>query len=146
MINVVKGNILDSKEDIICHQVNVQGSMGGGVARQLANRYKELEDEYYLFCKSNNFDYEQLKGQVLVITKDKYIANMFSQRPNFQTDYTAMIECFKKIKEFAIPNLSIAIPYGIGCGIADGDWKTVYKIIGEIFKDYEVTLYRLNRR
>ncbi len=29
MIKIVKGNILDCKEDIIIHQVNVQGIMGG---------------------------------------------------------------------------------------------------------------------
>ena len=39
--------------------------------------------------------------------------------------------------------LSVAIPYGIGCGIANGDWNKVYKIIEEVFSDYDVTLYRL---
>lgn len=30
-----------------------------------------------------------------------------------------------------------------GCGIANGDWKIVYKIIEEVFRDYDVTLYKL---
>lgn len=51
MVNIKQGNILDAKENIIVHQVNVQGIMGGGVARQLANQYKELEKEYSKFCK-----------------------------------------------------------------------------------------------
>lgn len=40
-------------------------------------------------------------------------------------------------------NLSVAIPYGIGCGIANGDWKEVYKIIEKVFDNFDVTLYRL---
>lgn len=69
---------------------------------------------------------------------------MFSQRPNFDTDYIAMKKCLRYIKQWAENNnLSIAIPYGIGCGIANGDWNKVYKIIEEVFSNYSVTLYRL---
>lgn len=46
MIKIVNGNILECTENIIVHQVNVQGIMGGGVARQLANQYINLEKEY----------------------------------------------------------------------------------------------------
>lgn len=70
--------------------------------------------------------------------------NMFSQKENFDTDYEAMQICLNEVKEYAKSfNLSVAIPYGIGCGIANGDWKKVYKIIETVFNDYEVTLYRL---
>ena len=40
-------------------------------------------------------------------------------------------------------NLSIAMPYNIGCGIADGEWEIVEQIIADVFDDYEVTIYRL---
>ena len=51
---------------------------------------------------------------------------------------------FKEIKEYAKSfNLTICMPYGIGCGIANGDWNEVYKIIEEVFSDYDVTLYKL---
>jgi len=39
-------------------------------------------------------------------------------------------------------NLSIAIPYGIGCGLAGGKWDIVYDIIEEVFNDYDVVIYR----
>lgn len=32
---------------------------------------------------------------------------------------------------------------GIGCGIANGNWNEVYKIVDEVFSNYKVTLYRL---
>lgn len=70
--------------------------------------------------------------------------NMFSQIPNFTTDYEAMKKALTEIKEYAKSfDLSIAIPYKIGCGIANGDWNIVYKIIEEVFSDYDVALYKL---
>lgn len=117
MIEVVNGNILDCTEDVIIHQVNVQGIMGGGVARQLANRYENLEKEYSEFCKIYDNDYNKLKGKVFKIMIDgKFIMNMFSQKPNFDTDYEAMKKALTYIKKWAENNnLSIAMPYGIGC-------------------------------
>lgn len=145
MIKIVKGNILNAKEDIICHQVNVQGMMGGGVARQLADHYKGLEEFYSKHCKELKNDYEALNGTVLFYKDYKtIIANIFSQRPNFETDYIAMRKCLTYVKQWVENNqLSVAIPYGIGCGIANGDWNEVYKIIEEVFRDYDVTLYKL---
>jgi len=55
-----------------------------------------------------------------------------------------MEKCLNYVKLWASNNdLSIAIPYKIGCGIANGDWDIVRKIIEKVFNDYEVTLYRL---
>lgn len=69
---------------------------------------------------------------------------MFSQKENFDTDYLNMDIALTYLKGFAQKNnLSIAMPYGIGCGIANGDWNKVYKIIEEVFSDYDVTLYKL---
>ena len=117
MVKVKIGNILNCNEDIIVHQVNVQGYMGGGVARQLADKFKGLENFYSVHCKELNNDYQYLSGTVLFYGDySKTIANMFSQMPNFETDYIAMEKCLRYIKHWAENNdLSIAIPYGIGC-------------------------------
>lgn len=118
---------------------------GGGVARQLADRYENLEKEYSEFCEIYDNDYNKLKGKVFKIMIDgKFIMNMFSQKENFDTDYEMMKIALEEIREYARSfKLSIAIPYNIGCGIANGDWKIVYKIIEEVFRDYDVTLYKL---
>lgn len=147
MVRVKIGNILDCKENIIVHQVNVQGVMGGGVARQLANQYKGLEKEYSEFCKIYNNNYNLLKGRVFkIMLQGKFIMNMFSQKENFDTDYAAIKKGLEEIKCYAMEfNLSVCIPYGIGCGIANGDWNKVYKIIEKVFDNYNVTLYRLEK-
>jgi O-acetyl-ADP-ribose deacetylase (regulator of RNase III) len=115
MINIINGNILDCKEDIICHQVNVQGIMGGGVARQLADRYEGLEKEYSRVCKEADNSFDDLSATIFWFkTAEKYIANMFSQEPNFNTNYYCLKECLKTVKEDAkATNKSVAIPYGI---------------------------------
>ena len=35
-------------------------------------------------------------------------------------------------------NLSVAIPYNIGCGLAGGDWNIVYEIISKLFKNTDI--------
>lgn len=147
MIKIINGDILNCTEDIIVHQVNVAGVMGGGIALQLAKKYEKLEETYAEFCELYNNNYNKLKGKVFkVMLKGKFIMNMFSQKPNFNTDYDAMKIGLNEIKEYAKSyNLSIAIPYKIGCGIANGDWNTILEIIDRAFKDYEVTIYKLER-
>ncbi len=117
----------------------------GGLAKQLSNKYQNLEKEYSEFCKIHNNNYRQLKGKVFkIMIQGKFIMNIFSQKENFDTDYEAIRICLKEVKDYAKDfNLSISIPYGIGCGIANGEWKIVYKIIEEIFNDYDITIYRL---
>lgn len=145
MITIKKMNILDCEENIIVHQVNIQGIMGGGLARQLANKYPNLEKEYSEFCKFNNNDYNRLKGKVFkIMIQDKMIMNIFTQKQNFDTDYEMLKIALEEVKKYAKSfNLNVAIPHGIGCGIANGNWNKVYKIIEEVFDDYEVTLYKL---
>ena len=113
MVKIKQGNILNCNEDIIIHQVNIQGYMSGGVARQLANKYINLEKEYSEFCKIHDNNYNLLKGQVFkIMLQGKFIINMFSQKENFDTDYNAMEIALKEIKEYGKSlNLSVAIPY-----------------------------------
>ena len=62
------------------------------------------------------------------------------------TDYMALSSCLKIVKKTAEErNLSVALPYRMGCGIAHGDWNTVEEIIKEIFEDSNIkcVIYQL---
>ncbi|MGF7031816.1 hypothetical protein J2T17_002730 [Paenibacillus mucilaginosus] len=49
-----------------------------------------------------------------------------------------------ELREFARSNgLSAALPYRIGSDRGGADWQVVYGIIEEVFKEDEVTLYKL---
>lgn len=57
MIKIVKGDILQASEDIIGHQVNCQGVMGAGLAKQIRNKYPHVYDEYRKLCSSTENKY-----------------------------------------------------------------------------------------
>lgn len=145
MVIIKAGDLLKAEEDILVHQVNVDGMMGGGVARRIANKFPQAEKEYIKFCENHDNDFRQLRGKVdLTQENEKYIANMFSQTKDFKTDYDAMETAFTTIREYAEQEgLTIAMPYKIGCGIAKGDFNLVLDIISKVFKNYEVVLYKL---
>ena len=152
MIKTINGNILNATENIICQQVNCMSVMGAGLAKQIINKYPEVHPSYKRFCKGcKDNDNRNLLGSIQTIpTADgKVIANLFSQydygRDKQHTDYNALRECFRSLlKVSEMFDDSIAIPYGIGCGLAGGDWYVVSNIIEEVFGQYyNVTVYRL---
>ena len=66
-----------------------------------------------------------------------------------QTDYSAFRRAFKSVITNAwhsgLGKVKIGLPYGIGCGLAGGDWEIVRMIIEEVAeeKNLDVYLYRL---
>lgn len=149
MVKIVEGNILDAHEDVTCHQVNCMGIMGSGLAKQIRNKYPEVFIEYYAYCKRHEI-LEQMMGvaQHVKCYDGKIIANLFGQfrygTDRQYTDYAALECALRNMKQYAQSNqLSIAIPYQIGCGLAGGNWDIVNKIIEEVFNDYNVTIYKL---
>lgn len=154
MIKVVNGSLLDATEDILCHQVNCQGVMGSGIALALRNKYEYLYPSYKSFCRiaTKNRATSTLLGRVYYVScEDNHIiANIFSQdtygRDDITyTDYTELEVAFVRLREYALKNnLSIAMPYKIGCGLANGDWDNkVYPMIERVFYNMDVTLYRI---
>jgi len=148
MIKMVDDNILQATEDIIAHQVNSMGVMGSGIAKQIKEKYPEVFDQYRKFFINNKFT-ALGKCQIVKTEDNKYIANLFGQynygRDKQYTDYKALEEALFSLKVSAKDHKkSVAIPFNIGCGLAGGSWEVVYKIIEEVFQDYDVTLYRLN--
>lgn len=146
MITIKSGNILNTTEDIICQQVNCQGVMGSGLALQIKNRYPEVYVAYKECC--NQYSPKQLLGKTQTVKCDdgKYVANLFGQlnygTKNKQTDYkalkTALDSVFNSITNIdKYKGLSVAIPYGIGCGLGGGDWETVYSFIRELCGYYK---------
>lgn len=147
MIKVVNGNILNAKENIIGHQVNCMGVMGAGLAKQLRNKSEIIYSNYKYWCQIK--PKEELLGSVqfVRVAQNKYVANIFGQygygRDGQYTNYKALRSGLSELKDFAQQNdLTVALPYGIGCGLAGGEWDIVYRIIDEVFQDYGVTLYK----
>lgn len=149
MLVYKNGDILKATENIICHQVNVAGVMGGGLALQIAKSYPKVEKIYKKCCEEYRNDYQLLNGMCLMlkINSEKYIANCFTQKTNFDTDYEALKICFEDLLESCKDyNKTIAVPYGYGCGIANGDWDYVSYIFETLSNQYDVpiSIYKLS--
>lgn len=148
-MTIVNGNLLDAKENIIMHQVNCQGVMGSGVAKQIKEKYPSVYAAYSSWCKEHNNNPHFLLGSMLPVATGedgKIVLNLFAQekygRDKCYTDYGALRRCLQRVN-FAYHGCSLALPYGMSCGLGGGDWRIVAKIIEEELKDCDVYVYKL---
>lgn len=145
---IMEGNLLHTPIQIVAHQVNCCGVMGAGVARQIKNLYPEVYYAYASYVK----DFTELNdmpplGECLVQETDDgrhIILNVFGQdgygRDKQYTDYEALRKGFvngirwvrdeyQNGEYYGMLQLTIAIPYKIGCGLAGGDWEVVKNML-----------------
>lgn len=152
MVNYVKGNLLDSDCDYICHQVNCQGVMGSGIARQIRERWPEVYEHYrntWYIETLRNKTY-QLLGMVDIApirdTKQK-VVNMFCQdRCGYDgvryTSYDAFATALYNMSYRIDKGAVIGFPKNIGCGLGGGNWNVISALIEEFLgNDYEVYIY-----
>lgn len=141
MVVTLDKNLFDSDAVILVHQVNCKGVMGAGIAKSIRNRYPSVYDVYH-----DAYVNGRLKlGNVIYakINDNKIIANICGQdgygRNGRYTDYGALRACFENLCHYAYQNniRKIAMPYGIGCGLAGGNWSVVSSLISEIFDEID---------
>lgn len=139
MIKQIDCNIFESGADYILHQVNCQGVMGSGIAKQVRERYPWVYAFYKELC-------EMMDGKVLgfaqhiYIDETRAIVNIFGQRfygydNKCYTDYGAIENALIGLRS-RLRGQTIAIPYLMGCCRGGGDWDAVYSIIEKVFGDY----------
>ena len=149
MVTIKKGDLLNATEKIIAHQVNCQG-VAGGLAAHVFQKYPDAENDYQQIIdrvRSVSGQGYSLLGlsQVTGQQKDGHIiANLFGQfypgqdyRPDqLRNALTELAEQARLIE------CGVALPYGISCGIAGGDWSEVYKIIEETMGGVDCVIYQ----
>lgn len=79
IIRNINGDVTAPIKGIIGHGVNCQGVMGSGVALAIRNKFPKAYAEYLALCARK--EPEELLGttQLVQITDDLYVANMFTQ-------------------------------------------------------------------
>ena len=142
MLVLREGNLVSGKFKIFCQQVNCKGVMGAGLAKEIKEKYPEVYREYKFGCMYH----DNLLGTIQPVeTHDGSVCvNMFAQdgygRDKRYTDYSAFRKCLNKIKvlleeQHLDPNAEIAFPYGIGCGLAGGDWNRIREMLREFAEE-----------
>ena len=147
MIRVKQGDILQAEETIIAHQVNCFGA-AGGLAYHVFKKWPVAESDYQQLIHrtidhlSVLLGIAQLTGQQ---PDGKIIANLYGQYlPGQDFRPSALRRALERLATVAkIMNTSVALPYGISCGICGGDWNEVQQIIEETMQGVDVTLYKL---
>ncbi len=161
-MEIVIGNIFDSKADTTLHQVNCQGAMGGGVAKQVKERYPIVFKWYKQWCDESQavakrLGKSPLLGKIQIVYKDDFpigdvrdgqaIVNLYAQDrygwSGCYTDYEALQKCLQRVNQI-FKGRGVAIPYMMSCARGGGDWNIVSSMIEKELKDCNVTLYKFN--
>ena len=80
IIRNVTGDVTAPIRGIIGHGVNCQGVMGSGVAWAIRNKFPKAYEEYKALCDATPNKHDLLGTvQLVQISDDLYIANMFTQ-------------------------------------------------------------------
>ena len=154
MVSHVIGNLLDSNCDYICQQVNCQGRMGSGIAKQIRERWPEVYEKY---LSEHEFWTEKMGrsssplGNVDIVrinNSNQSVINIYAQH-NYgydgkrYTSYDAFAKALELIKSYIPGGASIGFPHGIGCGLGGGNWLVISALIDEILgDDYDVYIYK----
>ena len=178
-VKTIEGNLLDfppyCKNDpneyigmnAIAHSCNTRNIMGGGIAKQIKNRYpqayeadaKAIDTEYdkngqYVHWLGK-FSKAEINSKFLPDNKG-YIYNMYTQANiggGRQVHYEKFWQALKRVEQDLYEmNVSkheydpsappvLGLPYGISCGLAGGNWGIIKAMIEDIFSDSPIQCY-----
>jgi O-acetyl-ADP-ribose deacetylase (regulator of RNase III) len=164
MIYFHTGDLLKTKYQYICHQVNCLGKMNSGIAKAIREKWPIVYEKYDEECNSwhawadAHFDKEPVNraaeamlgmAQLVPISKTQTVINLFGQGSygydgRRYTSYDAFWMCLGRIKEIVPQGSSIAFPDHIGCCRGGANWNVILSMIDAVLgEDYEVHIYRL---
>jgi O-acetyl-ADP-ribose deacetylase (regulator of RNase III) len=145
MIKIIGGDLLEAKEDILCHQVNCLGQMGAGLAFMIRLKYPKVYSNYRLLCEETVRKKDLLGAVQIVSVGDRSIANLFGQYEygyaQCNTDYEAFEKAMRSLKDLA-SDKTLAFPYRIGCGLGGGDWGIILDIMTATAINADITIYK----
>ena len=156
MITVVNENLMEAfnnpKVDAVIHQVNCQGVMGSGVAGDIRKAYPQHYTDYIETCADDQIS-RLLGWDMCTETDDKPIHAIFSQEyygndgalySSYWALHMGILEVISSMMYWSYR--TIALPYGIGCGLGGGDWDKVMfllEMLDEAHLDLDIILYKI---
>ena len=163
MIHEVKGNLLDTKCDYICHQVNCMGKMNSGVAKAIREkwpavfkRYEELCESWHAWAHAHHPQEPEQHAasamlgrvQLVQVEEDQIVINLFGQGTygydgKRYTSYDAFWMALGEIRKCVPVGNTIAFPKNIGSCRGGANWNVIITMIAEVLYDYNVYIYEL---
>lgn len=148
-IQIIHSDILAvplKENQYIVHQCNATGNRNMGLASLISKKYPTAN----LYSGKHKCENRPLGS---IILRDNIVALIAQNSPGKPAEKDSSImrlAWFKQALTQAcnIPQVStLYLPYGIGCGLAGGDWKQYSKAIEEIqemHKGIEIVLVKLD--
>lgn len=163
-----QGDLLSVTSGILVHGCNCQGVMGSGIAKHVRSKWSDVYTAYtshrakvglelgdiVAVGSQKLFGDKQLARHLHAVTPqlpdEVVVVNAMTQfyygaDPGVvYVDYDAVFAAFARIRILARDSkLSVHFPL-IGCGLANGDWNIVSKLIEQALgPDVEATLWTL---
>jgi hypothetical protein len=140
----VTDDLFNSVEDVMGHQTNCKTTKPWGLSKAMFDRYP-VADVY-------SDDSVRVPGTTILrkLESGRYVANLMGQRypsrPKYKNDTSEKrLQWFTTALEEIPDELSVALPYRIGCGLAGGDWDDYEDVIHQWSKHRAgvVTIYQL---
>jgi hypothetical protein len=128
------GNLLDVTAGAICHQVNLKGVMGAGLAKQIREKYPVVFSEYQLAIQRKEL---RLGGvQRVQVNEALWVFNLACQenygraKGTCYTNYDAVKSALTWVRTWQeCTGYPVYLPYGMGAGLAGGDWERMEQLI-----------------
>jgi O-acetyl-ADP-ribose deacetylase (regulator of RNase III) len=132
---------------IIVHVCNDIGGWGKGFVMAITRRWKQPEQQYRQWFKSNdNFSLGQV--QFVQVEEELWVANLIGQHKinkdengNAPIRYEAILAGLEKVGQFAIDIKATVHMPRIGCGLAGGTWDKIEPLINKTLLEYELETY-----
>jgi O-acetyl-ADP-ribose deacetylase (regulator of RNase III) len=145
------GNVLrEVKRGIILQQVNAQGMMGSGIAKEIRERWPQVWEDYAALLGPSYTQKDSGRGflgRVIVteVENELFIASIVGQQffgrdKKRYTSYDALDEGTKWLQDIVM-NYPVHHPL-LGCGLGGGSWPIVAAIIADNLGD-KTTLWVL---
>ena len=142
MINLIHGNLLDSKDKILIHGMSCQNVSGAGIVLPIKKKYPKAIQKYHDAFKIQMVEL----GQVIWWHgKECSIANCITQihvgGPNRLLSYTALEKCLDDVLKIAklYKQTTISSPL-IGGGLAKGEPNVIFQILYNKSKEHDVNI------
>ena len=143
MIHYVKGDVLESREQVVAHGVNCTGHFGSGVAGAIKRKKPYIREQYL------SLEEHELGTCQFVPYEGRVWVNAHTQQDKGYdgakyADLTAIACCLSEIDEYMEENglYTIAMPK-IGCGLGGLKWDEVSILVEGILDTREVFVYEL---
>lgn len=135
---IENGNIFNSECKYLTNAVNCMGIMGAGIAKQFADKYPQMYEEYKTLCKANAYEVGKIR---IHNEQGKYIINFPTMKhPGQKSKMVDIIKGLQTMKQklkddYQYDNAPISVAIcALGCGVGGLNAEDVLAEVEKCFK------------